>query len=518
MTLTARLSAFFLTALALVLAGFAITLYVFASSYLHHQIDSRLAAALDAVSAATEIQPQGIEWEGMDHPPPVGRDTGPDEVRWMVQDERGRVVSPHGRSVNLGAEEFLPTPGPAEGDRVSVPWKGQLWRVAQRRLQADPPREQTRGQGRQESDGQNNQQGDAKQGDQRPKQRPSPRLYPALVVTAAVSLQSVGDTLRNLALTLTGLSVGLWVGAALLGRWLCRRALRPLSRMAVVARSMSADDLANRLPCPQTRDELEDLGHAFNDLLARLHEAFERQRRFTGDASHQLRTPLTILLGQIEVALRRERSADAYREVLALVHGQAGRLRQIVEMLLFLARADAEARLPNLETVDLAHWLPEHLAHWAEHARAADLRLECADGAALRVRAHAPLLSQLLDNLLDNACKYSEPGTPIHIRAAAGLEGVTLTVEDSGEGIAAADLPYVFEPFYRSTEARGRGKGGVGLGLAVVQRIATALGGTVTVRSQAGEGSQFIVQLPVAESGREASRGQGGVEEVVAGR
>src|SRR5581483_11619807 len=106
--------------------------------------------------------------------------------------------------------------------------------------------------------------------------------------------------------------------------------------------SMSAADLDVRLPAADTGDELEELGLAFNDLLGRLQEAFERQRRFTGDASHQLRTPLTVMLGQIEVALRRDRPAGEYREALSVAHGQAERLRRIVEMLLFLARADAE--------------------------------------------------------------------------------------------------------------------------------------------------------------------------------
>src|SRR5207248_10102086 len=153
------------------------------------------------------------------------------------------------------------------------------------------------------------------------------------------------------------------------GRALCRRALAPVTRMAGAARIMSAADLDQRLPAPGSRDELEDLRRAFNGLLGRLQEAFERQRRFTGDASHQLRTPLTVMLGQIEVALRRDRPAGEYRDALHVAHGQAVRLRQIVEMLLFLARADAEARLRHLERVELAGWLAGHLEQCSAHAR-----------------------------------------------------------------------------------------------------------------------------------------------------
>src|SRR5262249_41187963 len=153
-------------------------------------------------------------------------------------------------------------------------------------------------------------------------------------------------------------------------------------------------------------DELSEMGTAFNELLGRLQQSFEQQRRFTGDASHQLRTPLTAVLGQIEVALRRDRSAEEYRQILSTVQGQAGRLRQIVESLLFLARADAESRLPDLDTLDISTWLADHVAEWESQPRGADLRCECATGEAIFIRAQRPLLGQLLDNLWDNACKY----------------------------------------------------------------------------------------------------------------
>ena len=134
---------------------------------------------------------------------------------------------------------------------------------------------------------------------------------------------------------------------------------------------MSAADLDRRLPLAGTGDELDDLSRAFNGLLDRVGESFERQRRFTGDASHQLRTPLTAMLGQAEVALRHDRDPAEYRRVLESVRGQAQHLRRIVEALLFLARADAEARRPELERIDLAAWAAEHLTTWAGHERAA---------------------------------------------------------------------------------------------------------------------------------------------------
>src|SRR5262249_14448190 len=153
------------------------------------------------------------------------------------------------------------------------------------------------------------------------------------------------------------------------------------------------------------RDELHALADSFNGLLDRLQESHERQRRFAGDASHQLRTPLAAMLGQLEVALRRERSADEYRRALADVREQGERLRRIVEALLFRTRADAEALAPSLESVELSSWLAAHLKTWDAHPRAGDLRCEAAAG-PLWARAQPQLLAQAVDNLLDNAAKY----------------------------------------------------------------------------------------------------------------
>jgi signal transduction histidine kinase len=242
-------------------------------------------------------------------------------------------------------------------------------------------------------------------------------------------------------------------------------------------------------------DELEDLGRAFNGLLSRLQESFERQQRFTGDASHQLRTPLAILLGQVEVALRRERSAGEYRGVLGNVQAQAVRLHQIVEALLFLARADAEVEAPQLETVELRGWLQSHLRTWSDHPRFQDLRWEAGPEESLLIETHPPLLGELLDNLWDNACKYSDPGTPLSLGVQAASDACFISVKDAGCGITPEDLPHLFEPFYQSRAARQHGRAGVGLGLAVADRIARALGGGLQVTSTAGQGARFTLQL-----------------------
>jgi signal transduction histidine kinase len=274
--------------------------------------------------------------------------------------------------------------------------------------------------------------------------------------------------------------------------------------MATASAAMTAADRGQRLPSPGTGDEIEDLARSFNGLLGRLHEALERQERFAGDASHQLRTPLTALISEVEVTRRRERTAEDYRGCLDRVHGDAVRLRQIVEALLFLARADAQAALPGLEPVDLSAWLPLHLRHWSSHARARDIRMDDPPDGPLRALLQPALLGQLLDNLLDNACKYSPPGTPIRVRLGHEPGVMTLSVEDRGMGLAPDDLAHAFEPFYRSPHARLRGTPGSGLGLAVAHRIATSLGGTIHAESVAGLGSRFTLRLPELTGGEDS--------------
>jgi heavy metal sensor kinase len=452
-SLGARLSAFFLAALAVVLLGFSASLYLLARAYLYQKVEERLTAALDTLAAAAEDDGEGLEWEPRDRHLTLGQDTAADQVRWLVQDAEGRLRD---RSANLAPDDPLPSGGPA-----SPPWQ-----LARRRLKATGT-------------------------------SIGPGRHRTLVLTAGLSLGPVRGTLTTLALTLAGLSLVLWLAAALAGRWVCRQALAPVTRMAAAARAMGPADLRRRLPSPGTGDELEDLRRAFNDLLGRVEDALERQRRFAGDASHQLRTPLTAVLGQVEVALRRDRTAEDYRRVLGQVRGQALDLRRIVEALLFLARADAEADLDGLEVLDLAAWLPEQLQRWSGHARAADLHAAGPPAGPLPVKVQPVLLGQLLDNLLDNAFKYSEPGTPVTVCLEPEAGAVRLVVEDAGCGIAAGDLPHVFEPFYRSAASRRQGRGGVGLGLAMVQRIALAFGGRVAVDSEPGRGSRFALHLPV---------------------
>ena len=464
--------------LALVLFGFSVALYLLAFNHLHRQAEERLETALNTLSAAVETDQEGVEWEpGARH---LNLDFSilGDHVVWLVSDDEGQVLdrSQGGNDDHSFAEMFPAqrlTP-PAHG---TLKWTGTDWQAAQRWIHpeartADP----------------------VEVSQSHPKD--DSRKYPALSIAAGVSLGPVWTTLRQLAISLAGISVGIWVVALIAGRSVCRQALLPVKRMAGAAGEINVTDLAQRLPAITSRDELEDLNRAFNDLLDRLQEAFERQRRFTGDASHQLRTPLTAILGQVEVALRRERPAEEYRQVLATVQQSAGHLARMIESLLFLARADSEARLPALEPIELTTWLPQHLLTWSKHARAVDIRLECSTSKPCTIDAQPELLGELLNILLDNACRYSEPGTPIKVILQTMGESICVKVEDRGWGIADHELANLFVPFCRSEEARRRGIDGVGLGLSIAKRLAMLFECELTVASQAGGGSCFTLRFP----------------------
>jgi two-component system OmpR family sensor kinase len=474
--LSSRVSAFFLAALAVVLAGFSAGIFATSSRYLRHQVDERLASALAVLVAAVEIHTDSVEWEPQEREVLLGQADGPNRLRWTVHDDRGHRL---GHSQNLDASSLTPawTPDP---DDLKPPRQledrdGLLWRIARRRVEPNAALVLAQ---------------KAEPGD-------SGTLHKALLLTVAAPLAPVDRTLTSLGWLLAGLALGVWIVAAVLGRWLVGRALAPLSRMVESARGLDAADAGWSLPTTATGDELDELGRAFNELLERLHLAYERQRRFASDASHQLRTPLTALIGELEVARRRERSPEEYRHVLDDAHAEAVHLREIIESLLFLARAETDAPCPNLRPIDLATWLPAHLRNWSDHNRGCDVRSEFPPPPVL-VLAHAPLLGQLLDNLLENACKYSAPGTPIRVAVRREPGAALLIVEDHGVGLAPEELAHIFEPFYRTPSAHLRGQPGVGLGLAVVQRIVANFCATIHAESEPGQGTRFVVRFSEA--------------------
>jgi heavy metal sensor kinase len=316
------------------------------------------------------------------------------------------------------------------------------------------------------------------------------------VLEVARSEDEVSETLRTLLLILAISYPSTLALASLGGVFLAGRALSPIDRVTRLARRLSAEDLSQRLNLDLPDDEVGRLARTFDDMLARLDASFRRQRQFTADASHELRTPLTAIKGQVEVALGRERRADAYREVLQAVNDEIDRLVRLVGSLLTLARADAGQIPLALEPVDLPHVVEGAVEQVRPMAEQHAIDLSVTSAAAVTLQADEDLLLQLLLNLLDNAVKYTPSGGQVTVGWDAKDGDLELWVRDTGLGIAAEHLPHVFDRFYRVDKARSRAEGGTGLGLSISRWIAEVHGGSVSATSVLGGGSMFIVRLP----------------------
>lgn len=465
MSLATRLSIFFLTILAVVLIGFSSALYLFQRWALLRQADQRMTTALKALVASIEVEPDGVEWNPLEHR--IEGSAG--DFHWRVLDDAGGVIDE-----GPGFPE-MPIAGPMDFTAVEPTGSGALetWRVSSERVEvpADvPPVEEAPP-------------ADGSEGDDIPE-------YPALTVLVAMPTDEVEAELNRLAAALVVLSVIVWGGASIFGRTFVRRALRPMTTMAAAARTMTAGS-ETRLPVSASGDEVAELGNSFNTLLDRLGAAFERERRFTAEASHQLRTPVTALLGQIDVALRRERTAADYRESLQSARDQTERLRRIVESLLALARVDAGMSLRPPAPLELGCWLSEYAQSWAGRTGAAELRLDVQRNAVVAVEAEH--LSQILDVLIENALKYAPPATSVVLRLSESEGQVAVDVIDAGAGVADSEADDIFRPFHRGADAIRRGVPGLGLGLALAARIADQIGADLSFDRPAEPGCRFRV-------------------------
>ncbi|MDP2858756.1 MAG: ATP-binding protein [Bacillota bacterium] len=317
------------------------------------------------------------------------------------------------------------------------------------------------------------------------------------VLEVGLSQGDVSDTLQSL-LFIVGIAYPLTlVVASFGGVFLAGRALSPIDNLTRLARYISAEDLGQRLNLRLPDDEVGRLARTFDEMIARLDDAFRRQRQFTADASHELRTPLTAIKGQIDVALQRQRDPAAYRQVLQVVNEEVDRMIRLVGSLLTLARADAGQIPLAFEAVSLPDVVGAAVEQVRPVAGERGIELQLVSSPAVTLRADEDLLLQLLLNLLDNAIKYTPAGGQVIVGWNVGAVQVELWVRDAGIGIASEHLPHLFDRFYRVDKARSRAEGGAGLGLAISRWIAEAHGGSISVESAPGEGSTFTVTLPI---------------------
>jgi heavy metal sensor kinase len=286
------------------------------------------------------------------------------------------------------------------------------------------------------------------------------------------------------------------------GYWLAGRATRPIAHIIDTTNRLHPSSLDERLPLRGTGDELDRLSATINGFLDRIGRYLERNREFTANAAHELRSPLAAIQSSLEVALNSDRGVEEYKDVLAEILDECGRLRMLVNQLLLLAESDAGQLVVATEPVELDVVVRKACDMFQGVAEAAELDLRLVGLGHARVAGDAGRLRQVVNNLIDNAIKFSRAGGKVEVRLArhAADSTVRLSVRDTGSGIPAADLPHIFDRFYRGNQTRQheRPTRGTGLGLAICRSIVEAHSGRLEVTSVIDQGTTMTVTLPAA--------------------
>jgi signal transduction histidine kinase len=320
------------------------------------------------------------------------------------------------------------------------------------------------------------------------------------IIQLSIPTAEMWANIRQAWLSLLGTALVVVVVTVIISLWLAQGILEPVKSLQRAAVRVAAGDLNQRIAATGD-DELGQLGQAFNWMAARLQYIIAQQRDFVANASHELRTPLTTIKLRVEALLGGARHDPAIAErFLAEIEGEVNRLSQLIDGLLTLSRVEAGLDTLEMERVELPFLLGEAVATFYPRAESAGVTLTLDASPQLpAVRASSNQIRQVIDNLLDNALKYSSSGGVITVACRLVNGKVAVYVTDTGQGIPADNLPHVFERFYRADKARSRsgGSGGTGLGLSIVRSVIKAHGGEISIDSQEGKGTSVRFTLPI---------------------
>ena len=333
------------------------------------------------------------------------------------------------------------------------------------------------------------------------------------MIQVASSLEDVEDALNTLLIILIVTVPSILMIASLGGQFLANKALKPVDRVTQTARMITSQNLNQRIQTLKVKDEISRLIDTFNEMISRLDQSFRQIKQFTTDASHELKTPLTILKGEVEVALRKKRPLHEYEQILESNLEEIDRMSKIVEDLLLLSKADiGEIRL-NREDIHLTRFISGLTEQMKILAQPKNIRIEISNHQnEIHVFRDTLRMRELFINLIENGIKYTEAGGSILITLTKETDGsvnpltqkekkavtfAKIIVADTGIGIAKEDQEKIFNRFFRVDKARSREQGGSGLGLSICKWIVEAHQGEITVESEPGKGSSFIVRLPL---------------------
>ncbi|HEY8548320.1 MAG TPA: ATP-binding protein [Vicinamibacterales bacterium] len=333
----------------------------------------------------------------------------------------------------------------------------------------------------------------------------------------AIAAGLVTDDIESGLAMLAWLLVGVWcvglVATAAVGFRLASSALRPVEALTQRAGAIARGDAEIALEPSGVNDEIGRMTTVLNGVLARLQRAVEANRRFAADAAHELRGPITAMMGEIDVALRHERRNDEYRDTLVLLRERLRTLTSLTDDLMLLVRTQEGDRTLLRKEIGVGALINSSVRRLDAIARARDVRVSVGDLPACVIYGDERLLARALDNVLENAVRYNRSGGLVSVSAAVHDSGndsepvtVSLRVEDSGPGIPRADWERVFERFYRVDRSRSRHTGGRGLGLAITREVLQVFGGSIRVASSSGNGTVMEIRVPGAVGTTKAVR------------
>lgn len=320
---------------------------------------------------------------------------------------------------------------------------------------------------------------------------------PQMVMVIGKSLDEVTAKMATVLHKLIFIGIAVLISGFLVGWIIVTRSLRPIRAISRTAETIAGGEHHKRIELSDAPDELASLAQTLNESFDHLDEAIETQKRFTADASHELRTPVAVVITQAEAALKKERSAEEYKGVLEACLRAGRRMKTMAESLLELTRLDSRGAVLSKTTCDLNAVVAGAVDSGSLLSEKHPVRFQSLETgpAGLHVHMDKERIHQVITNLIANAVQHNPDGCEICVSLT---KDGTIIISDNGIGISAEHLPHIFERFYRVDASRSREQGGAGLGLSIVQRLIEAHGGTITTVSKPGHGATFVITLPLA--------------------
>ena len=317
------------------------------------------------------------------------------------------------------------------------------------------------------------------------------------IINIAYDLQMINHSLSNISkliIALVGLLMFVSIGG---GYLLIKRALRPLKNIAETLNNFTVSRLNQRLPVPKSKGELQDLSSSLNEMIDRLEVSFGQLKQFSADAAHELKTPLTIIRGELEISLHEERSTEEYEAIIASALEEITRLSNVVETLLELSRADMGKVKMKKGKADLSRHIMDVCDDVVILSESKNVHVEYNIEPNIEIEYDSGRVHQAFLNVIDNAIKYTPEGGKIFINLKKNDSNAVIEVTDTGEGIPDSELPHIFDRFYRVKKKRSDEIQGTGLGLSIVKWIIEAHNGSIDVTSKRNQGTTFTMKLPL---------------------